>query len=225
MIWKGYRIHGAVLKDTFREIIRKPSRFISIFAIIAIGVSFFVGLKSTCPDMKLTADAYFKSTRLMDMCVVSELGLEEEDIAAFCAVPGVSNVMPSYSAEAFLEYKGSSTVVKVHALPAAYAGYQALNEPTLLAGRLPQASGECVVENGIGKSMQFKVGDSVALHPGAEDEDLPFFSPLSGGWSEDQAPGFLHPDRLHPTEEGYAVMGSRLVEELAALELRAVERP
>ena len=75
-----------------------------------------------------------------------------------------------------------------------------------------------------------------ARHPGravvdeivadvAEDEDLPFFSPLSGGWSEDQAPSFLHPDRLHPTEDGYAVMGTRLVQELAALDLRAVERP
>ena len=57
----------------------------------------------------------------------------------------------------------------------------------------------------------------------AEDEGLPFFSPLSGGWSEDQPPSFLHPDRLHPTEEGYAVMGVRLTEELAALDLRAVE--
>jgi lysophospholipase L1-like esterase len=75
-----------------------------------------------------------------------------------------------------------------------------------------------------------------ARHPGravvdevveavADDEGLPFFSPLSGGWSEDQAPSFLHPDRLHPTEEGYAVMGARLAEELAALQLRAVERP
>lgn len=58
----------------------------------------------------------------------------------------------------------------------------------------------------------------------AEDEGLPFFSPLSGGWSEDQPASFLHPDRLHPTEDGYAVMGTRLTEELAALELRAVER-
>ena len=75
-----------------------------------------------------------------------------------------------------------------------------------------------------------------ARHPGravvddvvedvAEDEGLPFFSPLSGGWSEDQPASFLHPDRLHPTEDGYAVMGTRLTEELAALDLRAVERP
>jgi lysophospholipase L1-like esterase len=75
-----------------------------------------------------------------------------------------------------------------------------------------------------------------AVHPGravvdeivedvADDEGLPFFSPLSGGWSEDASPSFLHPDRLHPTEHGYAVMGTRLTQELAALELRAAERP
>jgi lysophospholipase L1-like esterase len=51
----------------------------------------------------------------------------------------------------------------------------------------------------------------------AEQLGLPFFSPLSGGWTLGQPPSFLHPDRLHPTGRGYGVMGSRLAEELAAL--------
>ena len=61
----------------------------------------------------------------------------------------------------------------------------------------------------------------------AADEGLPFFSPLSGGWAVGQPPSFLHPDRLHPTARGYAVMGARLAAELAALELapgRTAER-
>lgn len=53
----------------------------------------------------------------------------------------------------------------------------------------------------------------------AEDEGLAFFSPLSGGWAVGQPPSFLHPDRLHPTERGYGVMGARLAESLAALDL------
>jgi lysophospholipase L1-like esterase len=53
----------------------------------------------------------------------------------------------------------------------------------------------------------------------ADAQGLAFFSPLSGGWAEDQPASFLHPDRLHPTDEGYAVMGARLTEELAALEV------
>jgi len=57
----------------------------------------------------------------------------------------------------------------------------------------------------------------------AEAEGLAFFSPLSGGWAQDQPPTFLHPDRLHPNDEGYAVMGARLTAELAALQVRAAE--
>ena len=53
----------------------------------------------------------------------------------------------------------------------------------------------------------------------AEDEGLPFFSPVSGGWTLGQAPSFLHPDRLHPSDRGYGIMGARLAAELDALDL------
>ncbi len=56
----------------------------------------------------------------------------------------------------------------------------------------------------------------------ADELGLPFFSPLSGGWTEGQPPSFLHPDRLHPTARGYGVLGARLAEELARLESGAV---
>ena len=54
----------------------------------------------------------------------------------------------------------------------------------------------------------------------ADDEGLLFFSPLSQGWTVGQPPSFLHPDRLHPNEHGYGVMGARLAEALSALDLR-----
>jgi putative ABC transport system permease protein len=57
----------AISKDTMREIRRTLSRFLSIFFIVAIGVSFFAGVKATDPDMKITADKYFDDYRLMDI--------------------------------------------------------------------------------------------------------------------------------------------------------------
>ena len=48
-----------ILKDTFREIKKSFSRFISIFAISAIGVAFFAGISASAPDMKASADAYY----------------------------------------------------------------------------------------------------------------------------------------------------------------------
>ena len=58
----------------------------------------------------------------------------------------------------------------------------------------------------------------------AQDEGLPFFSPLAGGWTVDQPPAFLSGDRLHPTARGYGVMGARLAAELAQLRLAAATR-
>ena len=58
-----------------------------------------------------------------------------------------------------------------------------------------------------------------AIEQVAGELGLPFFSPLDGGWTRGQPPAFLHPDRLHPNVRGYGVMGARLAEELAALDL------
>ena len=51
-------IKSALIKDVFREIKNSRNRFISIFAIIALGAGFFAGLKVTYPDMLATMDKY-----------------------------------------------------------------------------------------------------------------------------------------------------------------------
>ncbi|HWG95006.1 MAG TPA: SGNH/GDSL hydrolase family protein [Mycobacteriales bacterium] len=57
-----------------------------------------------------------------------------------------------------------------------------------------------------------------AVRDAARDLGLPFTSPLSGRWHADQDPAvFLSPDGLHPDEDGYAVLGARLAQDLAAL--------
>jgi putative ABC transport system permease protein len=42
-------------------------RFLSIFAIVALGCGFFSGIKATMPDMVDTAEEYFIENNLMDM--------------------------------------------------------------------------------------------------------------------------------------------------------------
>ena len=53
-----------------------------------------------------------------------------------------------------------------------------------------------------------------ALREVADELGLPFFSPVSGGWTTGQPPSFLHADRLHPSAYGYGVMGTRLAQDL-----------
>ena len=70
----------ALKKEFYMEIRRSLGRFLSIFFIVAIGVSFFSGIRAAEPDMRYSGDAYFDEKNLMDIQVMSTLGLTDEDI-------------------------------------------------------------------------------------------------------------------------------------------------
>ncbi|MGN0474741.1 MAG: hypothetical protein ACI4IJ_06600, partial [Acutalibacteraceae bacterium] len=72
----------SLFKDLIREIWKSKNRFVSILCIVAIGVSFFAGLKSAAPDMAYTIDNYFDEYNVQDLQIISPLGLTEEDIQA-----------------------------------------------------------------------------------------------------------------------------------------------
>ncbi len=86
----------ALWKDFFREIRKSFGRFISIFTIVFIGVGFFAGVKATAPSMKHSMDLYYDEYNLMDIRVMSTLGLTEEDIQEIQKTDGVHAVQPGY---------------------------------------------------------------------------------------------------------------------------------
>ena len=69
----------ALRKDFFMEIRKSLNRFLSIFLIVALGVAFFAGLQAAAPDMVSSGVAYFDENSLMDLLVMSTLGLSEDD--------------------------------------------------------------------------------------------------------------------------------------------------
>ena len=79
----------ALIKEMTREIWKTRNRFFSILAIVAIGTGFFAGVKSSCPDMLLTAQTYFAQTYLADIHLVSTFGFNEDDLAALASRKGV----------------------------------------------------------------------------------------------------------------------------------------
>ena len=50
----------ALFKNTLREIWNTKARFLSILAIIALGVGFFAGIKATPPSMYRLAEEYYR---------------------------------------------------------------------------------------------------------------------------------------------------------------------
>lgn len=158
-----------LLKDTLREIRKTFSRFLAILAIVALGTAFFVGIKTTCPDMKISADQYFKDTRFMDFRLASTGGLTTTDITAIKALDGVKGVMPSYSLDAVMTAGKREKVLHIISLPAANSNpgdEDFINRPQVIEGRLPEQSGECVIERNNLTGVASKIGDKIQLSSG-----------------------------------------------------------
>ncbi|MEG0310466.1 MAG: FtsX-like permease family protein [Eubacterium sp.] len=160
-------------KDTLREIKKSISRFISIVAIITLGICFFSGVKSTSPSMKYTANKYFKSQKLMDIHLISTYGFQDSDVNELKKVEGVAEVMPTYSTDVIVEKGEARPVFKMLAAPPK----DGLNQPLLMEGRMPQNDQECVIEmpdmtgSRAGKNT-FTIGSTIKLSPEIGDKKL-----------------------------------------------------
>ena len=164
---------SALYKDIWREIRRTKNRFLSIFAIVALGTGFFAGIKSTCPDMLLTADQYFAVQQLMDVKILSTYGFDEKDVAAVRESGQAHGFYAGYSADLFLKTAGQPDVIaKVYSLPRQREGKDFLNQPVLLEGRMPEAPGECLVENNMPMDYAFSLGQTVTLASGDPEEPV-----------------------------------------------------
>ena len=153
-------------KNILRQVRGTRNRFLAIFAIVALGVSLLVGLVQTSPDMCAAGDKYYDESNLMDIRVISTLGLTDNDLNEIAAIEGVQDVMPVYSADCLLEdAKGDVLAVRMQSMPQE----PSLNRLQLLEGRMPQANNECVVHE-MDVSSAVQVGDVLTL--GQEQEGI-----------------------------------------------------
>ncbi len=178
-------VRNAFNKDLARSISRSLGRFLAIAAIVALGTGFYAGLRMTAPDMKIAADEFFDGTDLMDVRVLSTLGLTDDDIAALRGVEGVSGVMPAYETDVVATVAGEQYATRVHSLPDASRtsdtsdGVHArtddsdyLNRPILVEGAWPERQGECVLSADLVAAEGARIGDTVRIgewSEGAED--------------------------------------------------------
>ncbi len=160
--------YKSLWKDIAVEIRKSLGRFFSIFLIVAIGVAFFAGVKASAPTMKYSADTYFDKQNLMDIKIMSSLGLTKEDISAIREVKGVEGVYASHSMDALLTIDATQKVVKVMSMPlsAGKEDKDFLNQPRLLKGRMPTKEDECVVEYDKIIASGIEIGDTITLTSG-----------------------------------------------------------
>lgn len=147
-------------KDFYMEIRKSPGRFLSILFIVALGVAFFSGIRASEPDMRLTGDAYFDESNLMDIKALSTYGVTQDDVDAISKIDGVEHAEGAYSADFMQIVDKKQKVLHVISLQ------DELNQVKLSDGQIPQKAGECLADQDAG----YKVGDTIKLRSGTSDE-------------------------------------------------------
>ena len=156
--------HNRLITDALREISKTRSRFLSLLLLSALAVAFLSGLRTTAPVMERTADGYYDHHNLMDLHVLSTLGLTDDDIDYLASLEDISAAEGCYTADGILHLESNDLVVKLVSL-----SEQGINTPELVEGRMPEANDECLVEPLLLEQSGLSIGDKISFDTGTGD--------------------------------------------------------
>lgn len=176
-----------LIKETLRSIASNKLRFLSIAVIVALGISFYVGINSASPAMSYEANEYFDRNNLMDVYVSSDIPFTDEDISEIKKIKNVTQVVASsfidgyatLGRETLVNRTGTELVLRISSVDVEKEKkfLNGENDPSFLnrldlkEGRLPEKAGECVVDEKsaelyddieIGKTLNITDADSSA---------------------------------------------------------------
>ena len=138
-------MNKAFIKDIFKEIFKTYNRFLAIFAIVALCVGFFAGLKATTPTMKKSVYTYFDENHLMDIHLLSTTGFTESDINALKENESLnlSGLSATSSLDALVDFEYGKKAYKFIAIN----NGSEINQFYLTEGRMQENEGECVIDS------------------------------------------------------------------------------
>ncbi len=145
-------------KSTFREIKTSLARYLAIFAIVALGVGFFSGLKDCKESMVSTARRYLDRTNFYDYQILSSYGADDDSVTMAESWEGVREAEGSIQIDVMARSgSGDSSALKAISIP------EHLNTLNVTEGRLPQNVNECVIDSYSITDAGFRVGDHIEL--------------------------------------------------------------
>ncbi|MBQ9050786.1 MAG: ABC transporter permease [Lachnospiraceae bacterium] len=162
-----------LLTDTVREIAHTKKKFISLLIMNFLAVGFLAGLRMTAPDMKHSLDVYYDQQNLMDIRIVSTLGLTQDDIEALMDInteftsdkeakkrlPVITDAEGSKYFDALID----EDTVTVFSMP------EKINRLRLTQGVYPGSREECIIEQLLADKLGIGVGDRITIN--TEDAD------------------------------------------------------
>ncbi len=127
-------------RTTLREIRASLGRYLAIFAIIALGVGFFSGLKVSREAFLDAGNSFIADNNMFDFRLVSTLGLTGDDLEEVRKLSGVEFAYGAYQADAIVKDGEKEFVARFHSED------ENVNKLSLTAGRLAEKPGEIVAD-------------------------------------------------------------------------------
>lgn len=175
-------MNALTLKNLLREIKRTFTKFLSIFAICALGVAFFAGIRATSPDMKEAGDRLYNTYNLSDISVISTSGLTADNIRDLESIEGIRAVRASLFVDAMARGTGEKEKnLRLYSMPiklkSEYAplidlipdygidtspGYE-MNGVEIVSGRMPLNDTETALDYTLEGSLVKQLGDEITL--------------------------------------------------------------
>ena len=175
-------MNALTLKNLLREIKRTFTKFLSIFAICALGVAFFAGIRATSPDMKEAGDRLYNTYNLSDISVISTSGLTADNIRDLESIEGIRAVRASLFVDAMARGTGEKEKnLRLYSMPIKLKSEYAplidlipdygidtspeyeMNGVEIVSGRMPLNDTETALDYTLEGSLVKQLGDEITL--------------------------------------------------------------
>ena len=175
-------MNALTLKNLLREIKRTFTKFLSIFAICALGVAFFAGIRATSPDMKEAGDRLYNTYNLSDISVISTSGLTADNIRDLESIEGIQAVRASLFVDAMARGTDEKEKnLRLYSMPIKLKSEYAplidlipdygidtspeyeMNGVEIVSGRMPLNDPETALDYTLEGSLVKQLGDEITL--------------------------------------------------------------
>ncbi|MGU7937755.1 FtsX-like permease family protein [Streptococcus suis] len=145
-------------KDMRQSLLSSKGRFLSIFSLMMLGALALTGLKVTAPNMEKTAQAYIASHRMMDLAVISGLGLSQADLDELETIEGAT-LEAGYFKDVVTNE--GQTAIRLFSAPKTLSTYK------LVEGEMPSQKGQIALSASL--KNRYKLDDTVQVTESDKD--------------------------------------------------------
>lgn len=137
-------------------------RFLSVSALLALGVFVLIGLNVTGPNMRKTAQIEYAKSNLADAKISSTIPISDETQRYFNDLKEIEKIEYGYTTDTLI--KDGESALRIESLP------DTLSKINITDGRKPENSSEVLLSNNL--KNKYKINDKIKVQAPKDSQSL-----------------------------------------------------